>query len=129
METRTEERPAEVSERAKQAGEAQGLRERWDWVEPSVWTDSMLAALENGVKGGKWFSLIDKVYRQENLLSAFKKVEKNGGAGGVDHVTVEGFAKDLDRQLTELGEALKAGTYEPQAIVIIAPPTGKSTEF
>ena len=75
----------------------------------------MLAALENGVKGGKWFSLIDKVYRQENLLSAFKKVEKNGGAGGVDHVTVEGFAKDLDRQLTELGEALKAGTYEPQA--------------
>ena len=115
METRAEERPAGVSERTKQAGEAQGLRERWDWVEPSVWTDSMLAALENGVKGGKWFSLIDKVYRQENLLSAFKKVQKNGGAGGVDHVTVEGFAKDLDRQLAELGAALKAGTYEPQA--------------
>jgi len=75
----------------------------------------MLAALENGVRGNKWFSLIDKVYRKENLLSAFKKVKKNGGAGGVDHVTVEGYERDLDRELTRLSEDLKAGTYEPQA--------------
>jgi RNA-directed DNA polymerase len=84
-------------------------------VEPSVWTDRMLAALENGVKGDKWFSLIDKVYRKENLQSAFKKVKKNGGAGGVDHVTVEGYEKDLDRELAKLSEDLKAGTYQPQA--------------
>ena len=44
---------------AKQAGE---IRARWDWVEPSVWTERMLTALEQGVKGGKWFSLVDKVY-------------------------------------------------------------------
>lgn len=44
---------------AKQAGET---APKWQWVEPSVWTDRMLAALEHGVKGGKWFSLIDKVY-------------------------------------------------------------------
>ena len=115
METREEERPAEVPERAKQAGEAEARRERWAWVEPSVWTDPMLAALENGVRGGKWFSLIDKVYRQENLQSAFKKVKRNGGAGGVDHVTVEGYEEDLDRQLTKLADDLKTGTYEPQA--------------
>ncbi len=30
--------------------------------ETSIWTKSMLIALDNGVKGGKWFSLIDKVY-------------------------------------------------------------------
>jgi len=29
----------------------------WDWVDASVWTDHMLAALENGVKGGQWYSL------------------------------------------------------------------------
>ena len=115
METREEERPAEVPERAKQAGEVEARRERWAWVEPSVWTDPMLAALENGVRGGKWFSLIDKVYRQENLQSAFKKVKRNGGAGGVDHVTVEGYEEDLNRQLTKLAEDLKTGTYEPQA--------------
>ena len=32
---------------------------RWKWVERSVWTDSMLKALERGVKGGKWYSLMD----------------------------------------------------------------------
>jgi len=47
--------------KAKQ-GEKSGLRQRWSWVEASIWTDRMLTALENGVKGGKWFSLIDKVH-------------------------------------------------------------------
>jgi hypothetical protein len=32
-------------------------RSRWAWVEPLVWTERMLTALEQGVKGGKWFSL------------------------------------------------------------------------
>lgn len=115
METQREKKPAGVPERAMQAGETVARRERWDWVEPSVWTDPMLAALENGVRGGKGFSLIDKVYREENLQSAFKKVKRNSGAGGVDHVTVEGFEKDLDRELAKLSEDLKTGTYEPQA--------------
>jgi RNA-directed DNA polymerase len=115
MDARAETIPAGGPERARQAGEAEARRERWDWAEPSVWTDRMLAALENGVKGGKWFSLIDKVYREENLRRAFKKVKRNGGAGGVDHVTVEGFESDLDRELAKLSEDLQAGTYEPQA--------------
>ncbi len=46
------------------------LRARWHWVETSVWTISMLTALENGVKGGKWFSLIDKVHKPSNLQAA-----------------------------------------------------------
>lgn len=115
MEARTEERPAVVPEGAMQAGEAEARRERWAWAEPSVWTDRMLAALENGVKGGKWFSLIDKVYRRENLHNAFKKVRKNEGASGVDHVTVEGFERRLDQELTKLSEELRTGTYQPQA--------------
>ena len=115
MDLRTEKRPAVVPEKAKQAGEAQARRIRWGWVEPSVWTDPMLAALENGVKGGKWFSLIDKVYRRENLESAFKKVKRNDGDAGVDHVSVEHFERDLDRHLSRLAEELKTGTYRPQA--------------
>ena len=35
---------------------------KWSWVEATVWTDRMLTALGNGVQGGKWHSLIDKVY-------------------------------------------------------------------
>lgn len=129
MDMREKKIPAEVPDRATQAGEAEARRERWAWAEPSVWTDRMLTALENGVKGGKWFSLIDKVQRMENLQSAFKKVKRNRGKGGVDHVTVEGFEKDLDRQLTKLSEDLKTGKYEPQAArrVYIEKPGTKET--
>ena len=68
------------------------LRYRWLWAEPSIWTDKMLAALDNGVKGGKWFSIIDKVYRPKTLKAAWKKVEANKGASGVDKQTVERFS-------------------------------------
>jgi len=64
----------------------------WSWVEASVWNERMLAALQNGVKGGQWFSLIDKVYRAETLKAAWQKVEGNGGAAGVDGQSVERFA-------------------------------------
>jgi RNA-directed DNA polymerase len=37
----------------------------WSWVEASVWTNRMLAALGNGVQGGRWHSLIDKVYASQ----------------------------------------------------------------
>ena len=35
---------------------ARGTLTRWGWVEPTVWTERMLTALEQGVKGGRWFS-------------------------------------------------------------------------
>jgi hypothetical protein len=62
-------------------------------VEASIWTDRMLTALEEGVKGGVWFSLIDKVYAPANLLAAFKRAAKNKGAAGVDHVTIKDYQR------------------------------------
>ena len=50
-------KPTEVPEKAKQVGET---RARWSWVEPCVWTDRMLTALEKGVKGGMWLSTLAK---------------------------------------------------------------------
>lgn len=85
MDRSKEDKPAEVSESTKQAGE---VRARWAWVEPSVWTDRMLTALEQGVKGGVWFSLIDKVHSWSNLFSAYGKVFANGGSAGVTFPTV-----------------------------------------
>jgi RNA-directed DNA polymerase len=89
---------------------------RWSWTEASVWTDRMLTALENGVQGGKWFSLIDKVYSPANLRSAFKEVARNDGAAGVDHVTIEMFQKGLDQEIDRLSVALKTETYQPQSV-------------
>gem|GEM_PF-3518668 len=45
----------------------------------------MLAALEQGVKGGVWFNLIDKVYSLPNLRAAFARVKGNGGATGLPY--------------------------------------------
>jgi RNA-directed DNA polymerase len=98
---------------ARQAGE---VRARWAWTEPTVWTERMLTALEQGVKGGKWFSLIDKVYRPENLLSAFARVKANKGAAGVDHQTIEMFEQHLEANLERLVTELRNGSYRPQAL-------------
>lgn len=76
----------------------------------------MLTALEEGVKGGQWFSLIDKVYRLENLQQAFMRVKANKGGSGVDHQTIEMFEKRLEENLSRLQGELKDGTYRPQAI-------------
>jgi len=76
----------------------------------------MLAALENGVKGGKWFSLIDKVYRAETLKVAWQKVAANGGAAGVDGQSVKQFAARAEMYLKELSIALERGTYRPMPV-------------
>lgn len=98
---------------ARQAGE---VRTRWAWTEPSVWTERMLAALENGVKGGLWFSLIDKVFSAKNLRSAFAEVKVNRGSAGADRQTIEMFEGNLEANLRHLEEDLRTGHYRPQAI-------------
>lgn len=120
-----EERPAAVSEGTKQAGE---IREKWNWVEPTVWTERMLMALEEGVKGGKWYSLMDKVYALANLRSAFKKVKAKGGAPGVDHQTIEMFGHHLEESLERLSQSLKEQKYRPQAIRRVWIPKAGSKE-
>jgi RNA-directed DNA polymerase len=89
----------------------------------------MLTALEQGVKGGIWFSLIDKVYAPANLFASYAKVAANGGAAGVDHVTVEDFTKQLARNLEKLASHLKDGVYRPQNVrrVNIPKPGTKET--
>jgi RNA-directed DNA polymerase len=76
----------------------------------------MLTALEVGVNGGKWYSLIDKVYPEDTLHAAFAQVKENKGAAGVDHVTIAQFARDLDANLRRLSEELRRGAYRPQRI-------------
>jgi len=108
-----ENQPEAVPARAKRDGKALG---RWLWVEPTVWTERMLTALEEGVKGGQWFSLIDKIHPERTLHAAFSQVAVNKGAAGVDHVTVKMFADDLETNLKKLSEELRCGHYRPQQI-------------
>ena len=111
------ERPDEVMPAPTVRGAKQGAEARdWSWVEVSVWTDRMVSALENGVKGGKWYSLMDKVYAPATLAAAWAKVRANAGAAGVDGQSVERFAAHAEEYLAELSRALWAGDYRPAAI-------------
>jgi len=87
----------------------------------------MLTALEQGVKGGKWFSLIDKVYAPANLAQAYTRVAANDGAAGVDHQTVQLYERQLKANQEKLATQLKDGSYRPQAVrrVWIDKPGGK----
>lgn len=76
----------------------------------------MLEALENGVKGGKWFSLMDKVYARKNLEVSWEQVRRNQGAAGVDGQSVVKFQAQAERYLDELERELKDGSYRPQGI-------------
>lgn len=101
---------AAVLETAKQAPLNQtGNR---DWIDRAIWTERMLAALDNGVKGNKWFSLIDKVYRPQTLAAAWEQVKANQGAAGIDGQSIKRFAAQAERYLNELAEDLKEGRYQ-----------------
>ncbi|REJ74378.1 MAG: group II intron reverse transcriptase/maturase [Planctomycetota bacterium] len=77
----------------------------------------MLTALENGVKGGQWFSLIDKVYKEETLVAAARRVTgRKDKAAGVDHVTPEMFERRMSENVRQLHEELHGGTYQPRPV-------------
>jgi RNA-directed DNA polymerase len=108
-----------VSQATKHVSKAPGseaVTQRWSWVEATIWNERMLAALEAGVRGGKWFSLIDKVYRPETLKRAWQRVASKGGASGVDRQSIDSFARHAEQYLEELAEALRTQRYVAQAV-------------
>ena len=99
--------------RAKQGRE---VAPEWAWTEASVWTERMLATLERGIKGGKWYSLMDKVWSQSNLESAMKQVCRNKGSAGVDGQSTEAMRRKSQAILPRIQEELRRGEYEPQPV-------------
>lgn len=76
----------------------------------------MLTALEEGVKGDVWYSLIDKVAAPRTLGAAWQHVQANDGAAGVDHVTVAMYERDLENNLAQVAHQLRKGSYRPQPV-------------
>jgi RNA-directed DNA polymerase len=113
-----------VPETAKRDASALGRCVQQKIAPASIWTAAMLAALKSGVKGSKWHSLIDKVYRLETLELGWAQVEKNAGAAGVDRISVELFARKRDQYLAELARALREGSYCPQPVRRVYIPKG-----
>ena len=76
----------------------------------------MLATLERGITGGKWYSLVDKVWDERTLTLAAWEVIRNEGAPGIDHRTVGQLEARLAEEVRRLGQGLRGNTYEPQAV-------------
>lgn len=100
------------------AGDKQAEEDLWQRhkAERGVWTEPMLEALERGVKGNKWFSLIDKVWSGRTLEQAWEKVKSNAGACGMDGITIDRYAKDSQNRLLAVKEQLKQGIYQPKPV-------------
>jgi RNA-directed DNA polymerase len=113
---RSESASEESSVPARATQDSYTLAQEWAGVDRSIWTERMLAALDNGVKGSKWFSLIDKVYRPQTLTEAWQQVAANKGAAGIDGQSIERFAANAERYLGELAEDLREGRYRPEPV-------------
>jgi RNA-directed DNA polymerase len=108
-----EEPSAQVPARDKQVEEDLWQRHK---AERGVWSEPMLAALARGLKGKKWFSLIDKVSKEGTLQLAWEKVRRNAGACGVDGITIGRFEQNSQNRLLAVKEHLSKGTYQPKPV-------------
>ncbi len=94
---------------------------------PSIRASSVPA--DRGQTGDEALSLMDEVLRRENLIAAYKRVIRNGGAPGVDEMTVDDLQVLPREHFTRIWEQLRNGTYQPQPVrrVDIPKPGGKGT--
>ena len=113
MEEPKEQAPPKLAAKPQEGGE---IRSRWEWVEPAVWTERRLTALETGVKGGKWFRLIDKVWTEKNLGRALEKGVDTGGSAGIDRQSVREVERHREKEIGDLQRELREQEYRPQAV-------------
>ena len=75
----------------------------------------------------KFTSLIHHI-NEDNLVQCFSELEK-GKASGIDGVTVEEYGRDLERNIFNLVEKLKAKEYRPQPVRrVYIPKAGRRDE-
>ncbi len=87
---------------------------QWEWTEAAVWTERMLATLERGITGGKWYSLYDKVWKMENLQRSVVKVAAGKSSRKPDGRKCRRYAEQSAQRLPQLQRMLKEGRYEPK---------------
>ena len=73
------------------------------------------AAQETAEKDGAG-SLLERILHRENLNAAYKRVKQNGGAAGIDGMTVEEMLPYLREHGVELIASIRGGWYKPKAV-------------
>jgi group II intron reverse transcriptase/maturase len=73
---------------------------------------------------GMW----ERIFSRENLVKALKRVQRNGGAPGVDGMKTEELPAHLKEHWRSIREKLEAGRYEPSPVKRVEiPKPGKGT--
>ena len=83
--------------------------------------ESTRHARQTGTAGdddaGDWPPMVmEEVLRRENMLQAYQRVVKNGGAPGIDGMTVDAMAQALRERWEEIRKELLSDRYQPQAV-------------
>jgi RNA-directed DNA polymerase len=77
--------------------------------------------------GRRFHALFDRIFRSDVLLEAWRRVQKNKGAAGVDSQTLAEVQEyGAERLLAELQRDLRQGVYRPRPVrrVLIPKPRG-----
>ena len=78
----------------------------------------------------RFHALIDKVWREDFLAEAWKRVRRNGGAAGVDGETFADIESvGVGRWLGELARELRDGTYTPKPVRQVLIPKKQPGKF
>ncbi|KYH30648.1 group II intron reverse transcriptase/maturase [Neomoorella mulderi] len=67
-------------------------------------------------RGGQGSGLMEQVVERHNMLAALKRVERNGGAPGVDGIPTERLRDQIRAEWPRIREELLAGTYRPKPV-------------
>ena len=75
----------------------------------------------------RFHALFDKVYREDVLEEAWRRVKGNKGASGIDGMSIEKISENAESYLSEIATELKKGTYKPNPVkrVMIPKPDGR----
>jgi len=105
----------------------EGPRRVGDGIAESKGNERQTVTACDGYAGDGFAELMEEVCARENLMTAYKRVVGNGGAPGVDGMTVDDLWGWCQTHWTRIREELLSGMYEPQPVrrVEIPKPGGK----
>ena len=94
-------------------------------VKPANYTKAKVQQLQNtlylAAKAGpkrRFHALYDKVYREDILQEAWKRVKANGGSAGIDRITIQYIVQEYGEEqlIQETRELLVNGNYRPSPV-------------